>query len=59
VKTIKREVVFLCFDMFKGMSHNPGLTEAEDVALYLKRDLYKRKTKRPPYEIVRDETVGR
>jgi hypothetical protein len=45
--------------MFKGMSHNPGLTEAEDVALYLKRDLYKRKTKRPPYEIVRDETVGR
>ncbi len=42
------------------MDHNPGLTEAEDVALYLKRDLHKRgKGKQAPYEIIRDETVGR
>ena len=43
------------------MDHNPGLTDAEDVALYLSRDLHKRKDRRapPPYEIIRDEVVGR
>ena len=45
----------------QGMDHNPGLTDAEDVALYLSRDLHKRKDRKapPPYEIIRDEVVGR
>ena len=43
------------------MDHNLGLTDAEDVALYLSRDLHKRKDRKapPPYEIIRDEVVGR
>ena len=43
------------------MDHNPGLTDAEDVALYLSRDLHKRKDRKAPpsYEIIRDEVVGR
>lgn len=43
------------------MDHNPGLTDAEDVALYLNRDLHKRKDRKAtlPYEIIRDEVVGR
>ena len=45
----------------QGMDHNLGLTDAEDVALYLSRDLHKRKDRKapPPYEIIRDEVVGR
>ena len=44
--------------------HNEGLTDSEDIALYLKRDEYKRDPKNKasksiPYEIVRDEIVGR
>ena len=47
--------------LLQGMDHNPGLTDAEDVALYLSRDLHKRKDRKapPPYEIIRDEVVGR
>ena len=43
------------------MDHNPGLTDAEHVALYLNRDLHKRKDRKAtlPYEIIRDEVVGR
>ena len=45
----------------QGMDHNLGLTDAEDVALYLSRDLHKGKDRKapPPYEIIRDEVVGR
>ena len=44
----------------KGMDHNSGLTEAEDVDLYLKRDMHnKGKAGSKPYSIIRDETVGR
>ena len=41
------------------MDHNSGLTEAEDVALYVQRDQVKRASKSRPYEIIRDEIVGR
>ena len=50
----------ITFPASQGMDHNPGLTDAEDVALYVDRDLHKRKGgKAPPYEIIRDEVVGR
>lgn len=42
---------------FKGMEHNPGLTEEQDVSHYIERDLLKHKE--PPYKIIRDEIVGR
>ena len=42
-----------------GMDHNSGLTEAEDVALYVERDQVKRASCSCPYEIIRDEVVGR
>lgn len=43
------------------MDHNKGLGDADDVALYLKRDELKRKKEKAaaPYKIVRDEVVGR
>ena len=50
---------FLCR---QGMDHNAGLTDAEDIALYLKRDEFiavRKKDKTLPYEIIRDEVVGR
>jgi hypothetical protein len=40
------------------MDHNLGLSDAQDVAEYLKRDATKRATSLP-YKIVRDEIVGR
>ena len=40
------------------MDHNVGLTDDQDVAEYVKRDVAKRSTD-PPYKIVRDEIVGR
>ncbi len=40
------------------MDHNLGLSDAQDVAEYLKRDATKRSTSLP-YKIVRDEIVGR
>ncbi len=40
------------------MDHNLGLSDAQDVAEYLKRDATKRTTSLP-YKIVRDEIVGR
>jgi hypothetical protein len=42
----------------QGMDHNLGLSDAQDVAEYLKRDATKRATSLP-YKIVRDEIVGR
>ena len=50
------------------MDHNVGLTDEQDIAEYLKRDVAKRSTTIPsktsttttiPYKIVRDEIVGR
>ena len=41
------------------MEHNPGLTEEQDVSHYVQRDLLKHKKATPPYEIIRDEIVGR
>ena len=40
------------------MDHNVGLTDEQDIAEYLKRDVGKRSTT-VPYKIVRDEIVGR
>ena len=40
------------------MDHNVGLTDQQDIAEYLKRDVAKRSTT-IPYKIVRDEIVGR
>ena len=46
--------------MMQGMDHNVGLTDEQDIAQYMKRDLTKRsKTDDLPYAIARDETVGR
>ena len=39
------------------MDHNQGLTDEQDIARYLKRDAKKHKS--IPYEIIRDEVVGR
>ena len=45
---------------WQGMDHNIGLTDEQDIAKYLERDGAKRTgDKKPPYEIIRDETVGR
>ena len=41
------------------MDHNSGLTESDDVALYLRRDKSNRDEKNRPYTIIRDEVVGR
>ena len=44
----------------QGMDHNSGLTESDDVALYLRRDKSNRDEKKNrPYTIIRDEVVGR
>jgi len=40
-----------------GMDHNQGLTDEQDIARYMKRDLKKHKSL--PYKIIRDEVVGR
>ena len=39
------------------MEHNPGLTDDQDVSLYIKRNLIKQKD--PAIKIIRDEEVGR
>ena len=39
------------------MEHNPGLTDDQDVSLYIKRNLVKQKE--PAIKIIRDEEVGR
>ena len=43
------------------MDHNLGLTDEQDIEKYIKLDLTKRspKTGSIPYEIVRNEVVGR
>ena len=43
------------------MDHNLGLTDEQDIKKYIERDLTKRASKvdSSPYQIVRDEVVGR
>ena len=43
------------------MDHNLGLTDEQDIKKYIERDLTKRTSKvdSVPYQIVRDEVVGR
>ena len=43
------------------MDHNLGLTDEQDIKKYIERDLTKRTSKVDsiPYQIVRDEVVGR
>ena len=45
----------------QGMDHNLGLTDKEDIEQYTKRDLTEHSSKSGPvpYEIIRDEVVGR
>lgn len=45
----------------KGMDHNLGLTDEQDIEKYTKRDLTTRSSKLGsiPYEIIRNEVVGR